>query len=124
MKRLSNNHSSSRRAIRHTRVRSRVVGTLERPRLSVHRGLKSMTAQLIDDSSGKTLAYVNSQSVKAEKQEGKGAKMVLAYAVGVKLAELAKTKKITKVVFDRGGYSYHGRVAAVADGARATGLQF
>lgn len=124
MKRLSNNHPSSRRAVRHTRVRSRVIGTAERPRLSVHRGLKAMTAQLIDDGAGKTLAYVHSTSVKAEKMEGKGAKTAAAYAVGVKLAELAKAKKITKVVFDRGGYSYHGRVAAVADGARSGGLQF
>lgn len=83
-----------------------------------------MTAQLIDDASGKTVAYVNSKGLKAAKVEGKAGKVAVAYAVGQKIAELASAKGIKSVVFDRGGYRYHGRVAAVADGARSGGLQF
>ena len=124
MRRLLNQTKNKLRQVRHARVRARVIGTNECPRLSVFRGLKSLTAQLIDDNSGKTLCYVNSRNIKAEKAEGKTAKVALAYAVGQKLAEMAKEKNIKKAVFDRGGYKYHGRVAAVADGARACGLDF
>lgn len=83
-----------------------------------------MTAQLIDDEAGKTVAFVNSGSMKHKKVEGKSGKVAMAYQVGEKIAELAKEKGITKAVFDRGGYRYHGRVAALAEGARAGGLQF
>lgn len=112
------------RGVRHTRLRVNLKGTSTLPRLSVFRSLKTMTAQLVDDESGKTLVFVNGKEVKAKKLEGKGAKVSVAFAVGEKLAELAKTKGIEKVVFDRAGYQYHGRVEAVADGARKGGLKF
>lgn len=124
MKRVStNSHPSKRRQVRHSRVRSRILGTATKPRLSVYRGLKAITAQLIDDTTGKTLVYVSSHKLKKAAVEGKTTKVAAAYSVGQKLAEMAKEKKISTVVFDRGGYRYHGRVAAVAEGARAGGLQ-
>ena len=83
-----------------------------------------MTAQLVDDESGKTVAFVNSASLKHKKVEGKAGKVAMAFLVGEKIAELAKEKGIKQAVFDRGGYRYHGRVAALAEGARAGGLQF
>lgn len=127
MKRLIINNKNSRRQVRHARVRARLQGTGEVPRLSVWRGLRSMAAQLIDDSRRQTLVYVSSRSVKpvvAAVAIGKTAKVALAYAVGEKLAAVALNKGITQAVFDRGGYKYHGRVEAVADGARAGGLKF
>lgn len=124
MKRTVHPNKDSRRAVRHTRLRSRLKGTAARPRLSVFRGLRTMVAQLIDDATGKTLVYVASAGLKATAKEGQGAKVAVAYAVGEKLAAEAKAKGITKVIFDRGGYRYHGRVAAVATGARAGGLEF
>jgi large subunit ribosomal protein L18 len=83
-----------------------------------------MTAQLIDDAAKKTLCFASTTAGKAVKVEGKTAKVAAAFVVGQKIAELAKAKGITKITFDRGGYAYHGRVAAVAEGARAGGLQF
>ena len=125
MKRLDIKSKNDVRVVRHTRVRSRLSGTASIPRLSVFRGLKSITAQLIDDSAGKTLCFVKSNTLKKiEKVEGKTAKVAAGYATGLALAEKAKALGVTKVVFDRGGYSYHGRVAAVAEGARAGGLVF
>lgn len=124
MKRTVNSNKDSRRAVRHARVRARLKGTAARPRLSVFRGLRNMVAQLIDDSAGKTLVYVASVGLKAKPKEGQGEKVSVAYAVGEKLAETAKAKGITKIIFDRGGYKYHGRVAAIAAGARAGGLEF
>lgn len=103
------------------RIRRKVSGTGERPRLTVFRSSKHTYAQLIDDVTGKTLA-----SVSTSKLEGlKGTSNCdAAKAVGAKLAELAKGQNIEKVVFDRNGYVYHGRVKALADGAREAGLQF
>lgn len=115
---------NARRQVRHVRVRTALKGSAKVPRLSIFRSLRTMTAQLIDDASGKTVAYVNSKGLKAAKVEGKAGKVAVAYAVGQKIAELASAKGIKSVVFDRGGYRYHGRVAAVADGARSGGLQF
>jgi len=112
------------RQARHKRVRSKVKGTAKLPRLSVFRGLKNITLQLIDDSKGATLCFVNSAGIKPVKTENMEAKIAVAYLAGKKLAELAKVKGIEKAVFDRGGYRYHGRVAAAAEGARAGGLQF
>lgn len=83
-----------------------------------------MTVQLIDDNTGKTLAFAKSSDLKAPKVEGKTSKVAAAFAVGKVLAEKAKALGITKAVFDRGGYRYHGRVEAVAAGAREGGLQF
>jgi large subunit ribosomal protein L18 len=124
MKRKFLKTKNNLRQIRHKRVRAVVQGTAETPRLSVFRGLKNITLQLIDDVKGNTLCHVNSTEIKPEKIEGKQAKVAISYLAGKKLAELAKTKKIEKVVFDRGGYRYHGRVAAAADGARDGGLKF
>ena len=124
MKRLAKVNKSNLRAVRHNRVRSRMIGTKETPRLSVFRSLRSMTAQLVDDTAGKTIAFAKSSDLKSVNVEGKTAKVAAAYAVGKALAEKAKGLGISKVVFDRGGYRYHGRVEAVAQGAREGGLQF
>jgi large subunit ribosomal protein L18 len=106
------------RVRRHTRVRRKVVGTAARPRLAVYRSNRHIYAQLIDDDAARTLASASDAEVKD--REGKtGA----AKAVGELLAERAKASGIERVVFDRGGRLYHGRVAALADGAREKGLQ-
>lgn len=102
---------------RHLRVRKKVEGTPARPRLVIFRSDKHIYAQLVDDVSGKTLATVTSQ--KAE-----GTKTARATEVGKMIAARAKDQGITAVVFDRAGYRYHGRVKAVADGAREGGLEF
>jgi large subunit ribosomal protein L18 len=107
---------------RHRRVRSKVNGSPERPRLSIFRSNEHIYAQLIDDSKGITLAAASSREVGInEVKDGKVAKATL---VGKKIAELAKGAGIESVVFDRGGYLYHGRVKSLADGAREGGLQF
>jgi large subunit ribosomal protein L18 len=124
MRRLFKNNKNGLRKIRHARVRAALKGTATRPRLSVFRSLRSVYAQLIDDTAGKTLCAVATKEVKGEKAEGYAAKSLTAYLVGKKLAEKAKAKGIAKAVFDRGGYQYHGRVKAVAEGARAGGLEF
>lgn len=111
-----------RRIRRHLRVRKKVRGTLERPRLSVFRSLKHIYAQIINDDEGRTL--VAASSLSPEIQGLKGTKTEIARAVGRLLAQKALEKGITKVVFDRGGYKYHGRVKALAEGAREAGLIF
>jgi len=123
MRRNSEN-KNSRRQLRHLRVRARVSGTAVAPRLSVFRSLRNITAQLIDDTSGKTLCQASGKEVGKEKVENYAGKTAVAYLVGKKLAEKAKAAKIDKAVFDRGGYRYHGRVAALATGAREGGLEF
>lgn len=120
MKTLSKEQSRKRR---HFRVRSRVTGTAERPRLNVFRSLRGMYAQLIDDTTGTTIASANTKTVTGDAGERTG-KVAKGYLLGKALAEAAKAKNIDKAVFDRGGYKYHGRVQAVADGARDGGLQF
>lgn len=108
---------------RRRHVRKRIVGTSERPRLTVFRSNKHIYAQLIDDLAGKTLAAATSNS--ADLRDGaSGGNVKAAIAVGTKLAEDAKSKGINKAAFDRGHYRYHGRVKALADAARAGGLQF
>jgi len=107
-----------KRARRHARVRSQVVGSAEKPRLSVYRSNKFVYAQLIDDETGKTL--VSSSDVKATT----GTKTERAKTVGKNIAEEAKKKNIATVVFDRGGFKFAGRVKAVAEEARAGGLKF
>jgi large subunit ribosomal protein L18 len=103
------------------RIRRKVSGTAERPRLAVFRSLKSIYAQVIDDASGQTLASASS----LEKDAGtKGANAAAAKAVGALIAKKAKDKGITRVVFDRGGYTYHGKIKALADAARENGLEF
>lgn len=110
---------------RRVRIRKKVIGTAERPRLSVFRSLKHIYAQLHDDTTGKSLGIVSTQSefLKPQLKEAKG-KVGAAKLVGIEVAKYALSKNITTVVFDRGGYLYHGRVQAVADGAREGGLQF
>lgn len=108
---------------RHKAIRAKVIGTAERPRLSVYRTLTQITAQLIDDASGKTLAAVATAGLTGDAGERKG-KVAESYLGGLKLAELAKAQKISVVVFDRGGFRYHGRVSAFAEGARDGGLEF
>ncbi|MDB4978720.1 MAG: large subunit ribosomal protein [Candidatus Peribacteria bacterium] len=109
---------SQHRTARRRRIRSKVQGTAARPRLSVYRSLKAMTAQLIDDAEGKTLVYATTLELKAGLTK-EGAKKL-----GEAVAKKAQEKKISSVVFDRGGYKYHGRVKELADAARAGGLQF
>lgn len=108
------------RARRHRRVRARVSGSAMRPRLTVFRSAKHFSAQLIDDVAGRTLVSASDRDVQ---MVGHG-KLGVSEAVGKLLGERAVTKGITMVVFDRGGYTYHGRVKAAADGARAAGLRF
>ena len=106
---------------RHRRVRRKISGTAERPRLAVHRSNRGIEAQLIDDVDGKTLASASHLGVK---KTFKGTKTEQAAEVGKLLAAAAKKAGIESVVFDRGGYLYHGRVKALADGAREGGLEF
>jgi large subunit ribosomal protein L18 len=108
------------RARRHKRVRKHLVGTAERPRLVVFRSNRGIAAQLIDDGAGRTLAAASSLHVR----NAKGTKSDQAVAVGKLLAENAKKAGVKSVVFDRGGYLYHGRVKALAEAAREGGLQF
>lgn len=108
----------AKRTLRHGRVRSRINGTEERPRLSVFRSNKAVFIQLIDDVTGKTLASAHSKEIT------KGNKTEKSTELGKLIAKKATEKGITKVVFDRGGYLYHGRVKAIADAAREAGLVF
>jgi large subunit ribosomal protein L18 len=107
----------------HDRIRKKMQGTAERPRLNVYRSLNHIYVQLVDDLHGTTLVSAN--SAEGEKDNKKtGGNVAAAKTVGKTIAERAKAKGVTKVVFDRGGYIYHGRVKALADAAREAGLQF
>lgn len=118
---VSRQDSNIARKKRHVRVRGKISGTAECPRLNVYRSLANIYVQLIDDVSGVTLA----QASTVEKDFAQyGGNVEAAKAVGKKLAERATEKGIKECVFDRGGYVYHGRVAAVAEGAREGGLEF
>lgn len=114
-----NRQKRIKRAIRHKRVRSRVSGAEDRPRLSVFKANRHIYAQLIDDNAGKTLAFASSLEAKS-----KGKKTDAAKEVGKMLAGKALAKKIKAVKFDRGGFAYHGRIKALAEGAREGGLEF
>ena len=107
---------------RKAHIRKKVDGSQERPRLSVYRSLNHIYAQVIDDTSGKTLAAASTLS--PELKEGKGKKRELAKEVGKLVAKKCQEKQIAAVVFDRNGFMYHGRIAAVAEGAREGGLKF
>ncbi len=121
MAKLSTREARQRR---HRRVRQRISGTAERPRLSVFRSLSHIYAQVIDDTAGRTLLACSTVDPEVKGQlDGKN-KSADAAVVGSTLAARAKELGITTVVFDRGGYLYHGRVKALADAARAGGLQF
>jgi large subunit ribosomal protein L18 len=110
------------RARRHRRIRVALSGTSQRPRLSVFRSLQHIYVQVIDDVAGATLASASTNEPTT--RTGSGSKTDRARAVGQAIAERAKEKGISAVVFDRGGYQYHGRVKALADGAREGGLEF
>ena len=107
---------------RHSRVRKRIVGTAARPRLAVFRSAQHISAQVIDDSRGKTVAAA--ATVEAALRSSSGGNVAAAEAVGRLVAERARAAGVTAVVFDRGGFRYHGRVAALAQAARAAGLEF
>jgi large subunit ribosomal protein L18 len=107
----------------HTRIREKISGTTQRPRLNVFRSLNHIYTQLIDDSTGLTIAAASSQGKKGE-ETNYGGNVEAAKLVGKQIAEKALEKGIKKIVFDRGGYLYHGRVKALAEAAREAGLDF
>ena len=115
-------HKRELRLRRHNRVRRKVQGSSERPRLAVHRSNRHITAQVIDDTAGRTL--VSASSLEAEVRSGNTGGVEAAQKIGTLIGERAKAAGVDAVVFDRGGYRYHGRVAAVADAAREAGLKF
>lgn len=117
---VSRKDKNAARIKRHTRVRAKVSGTAERPRLAVYRSTNNISAQIIDDVKGVTLVAASSY----EKQFETGGNKEAAKKVGKLIAERAADKGITEVVFDRGGYLYHGRVSELAEGAREGGLKF
>ena len=110
--------------LRHLRLRKKVAGTPERPRLAVHFSGKNIYAQVIDDEAGKTLASANTTEKDLRGTKAPRANVETAIKVGKTVAERAKAKSIQRVVFDRGGFIYHGKVKALADAAREGGLQF
>ena len=116
--------NKARRVMRHARVRQKIGGTAERPRLSVYRSLNHVYAQVIDDSRGETIASASSldNAIKSQKDEKR--KVDVAELVGSLVSERAKERGVSQVVFDRGGYKYHGRIKALADAARKGGLVF
>ena len=119
---IKKTNSNVSRLARHARVRKKVSGTAELPRLCVFRSLKNIYAQIIDDTAGKTLA--SASSLDAELKANYGGNKDAAKAVGALVAKRALDAGISEVVFDRGGYVYHGRVAELAEGAREGGLKF
>jgi large subunit ribosomal protein L18 len=112
------------RARRHLRVRKKVIGTAERPRLNVYKSLNHIYAQIIDDQKQATLVSASTLTPELKEQLANGGNVEAAKAVGALIGKKAKEQGITKVVFDRGGYIYHGRIKALADAAREAGLEF
>lgn len=108
---------------RHRRVRKKVHGTAARPRLAVFRSNKHISVQVIDDDAGVTLAAASTIEA-GQREQGSGSSVAAAQRVGELIAERAKEAGVTTVVFDRGGFTYHGRIAAIADSARNAGLEF
>ncbi|HYW09830.1 MAG TPA: 50S ribosomal protein L18 [Longimicrobium sp.] len=123
-KRLRIKTRQDRRSRRHRRVRAKVTGTQQRPRLVVYRSLSNMEGQVVDDVAGRTLVGLSTLSADLVARRSELTKTEQSRAAGRALAERAKEAGITKVVFDRGGYLYHGRVKAFAEGAREGGLDF
>jgi large subunit ribosomal protein L18 len=117
---MSTQNRAGLRQARHVRLRKRLSGTTERPRLAVFRSLKHISAQIIDDSTGQTLVSASSQEKDLKATGNRDG----ARAVGAALAQRAKEKGINAVVFDRGGFQYHGRVSSLAEAAREQGLEF
>ena len=120
---ISEQHLLARKR-RHRRVRKKISGTAERPRLNVFRSLRHIYAQIIDDDRGRTLVAASTQDPALRDQLAGLDKTAQAKVVGQALAERAQAKRIQQVVFDRGGYKYHGRVKALAEAARQVGLEF
>lgn len=112
--------SQEKRAKRHRKIRKRISGTADKPRLCVFKSAKHIYAQLVNDEKGKTILALSDADIKKTKE----AKVKVAAEVGKAIAKEALAKKIVNVVFDRGGYKYHGRIKALADGAREGGLKF
>jgi large subunit ribosomal protein L18 len=110
--------------LRHARIRKRISGTTERPRLAVHFSGKNIYAQVIDDTAGKTLVAASTLEKDLKEAKDRGANVATAEKVGRIIAERALGKNVARVVFDRGGFTYHGKVKALADAARAAGLEF
>jgi large subunit ribosomal protein L18 len=117
-------HKRALRVRRHRRVRRRLTGTAQRPRLVVFRSARHIAAQVIDDGAGRTLAAAATVEPDVRAQAGSGGNVTAAAAIGRLVAERARQAGVSRVVFDRGGYRYHGRVAALADAAREAGLEF
>ena len=124
MKAKIKNQKMARRARRALRVRKRIEGTAERPRLAIYRSAKHIYAQLVDDLSGRTLLAASSLTPTVREGGKEKHKSDVSSEVGKKVAELAQAKGIKKVVFDRAGFPFHGRVKALAEGAREGGLEF
>lgn len=116
--------STQKRKRRHARIRAKISGTATRPRLHVKRSLSGVWAQLVDDQAGTVIASANSKKDSAGDAGERSGKVAVAYNVGLALAKRAAEKNITTAVFDRAGNKYHGRVQALADGARDGGLTF
>jgi large subunit ribosomal protein L18 len=108
----------------HTRIRKKIEGTSERPRLNVYRSLNHIYVQVINDEDGKTIAQASTIEGRTKGQRSTGGNVASAKEIGKRIAERAKEKGVNKVVFDRGGYLYHGRIKALAEAAREAGLQF
>jgi large subunit ribosomal protein L18 len=116
--------AANKRQLRHRRIRKKVAGTSERPRLAVHFSKRHITAQVIDDTAGKTLASVHTTEPDLRSDKKRGANVATATKVGKMIAQRGASKEVKRVVFDRGGYKYHGKVKALADAAREGGLEF
>mgnify|MGYP003590625875 CR=1 FL=1 len=121
---LRKEDKNAKRQKRHLRTRKHIVGTAERPRLNVFRSLNNIYAQVINDVTGETIAAASSLDKDLKGSIAYGGNLEGAKAVGTAIANRAKEKGVEKVVFDRGGYLYHGRVAALAEAAREAGLEF
>lgn len=113
-----------KRQRRHKRIRSKITGTAKRPRLSVYRSLNHIYGQIVNDETGKVLVSAKDIDVKVKENKDENRKVALAKEVGLLLSKKAFEKKINTVVFDRAGYKYHGRIKALAEGAREGGLKF
>lgn len=116
--------ATQKRKLRHVRLRKKLSGTSEQPRLSVHFSGRHITAQVIDDEAGKTLVSANTTEADLRSKPGTSANVSTAVQLGKLIAQRGAEKNITKVVFDRGGFKYHGKVKALADAAREGGLKF
>ncbi len=115
---------TNKRVLRHRRLRKKLSGTTERPRLAIHFSERHITAQIIDDTESKTIASVHTTETELRSDKTNRANVATATKVGKLIAERVASKNITKVVFDRGGFKYHGKVKALADAAREAGLEF